>query len=114
LGVDKILIPSTITIATILQRVRRHYIHAIYPLGDSQGEIVETEVAATCYASGIGVHELNQHKDLEVLAVVRQNTVIFASLELTLHPYDRVVLVIGPDGFKKFKKFFEPRDLGQE
>ncbi|MGL5785027.1 MAG: Trk system potassium transporter TrkA [Alphaproteobacteria bacterium] len=114
LGVDKILIPSTITIATILQRVRRHYINAIYPLGDSQGEIVETEVAATCYASGMNVHELNQHKDLEILAVVRQNTVIFASLELTLHPYDRIILVVGPDGFKKFKKFFEPRDLGTE
>jgi trk system potassium uptake protein len=114
LGVDKILIPSTITIATILQRVRRHYIHAIYPLGDNQGEIVETEVAPTCYASGMGVRELNQYKDLEVLAIVRQNTAIFASPELTLHPYDRVVLVIGPEGFKKFKKFFEPRDLGPE
>ena len=113
LGVDKVLTPSNITISSILQRVRRHYVHTIYSLGDHYGEIVESEVALTCYASGMMIHELNQYKDFEILAVVRQQTVIFATPELTLHPQDRIVLVIGPDGFKKFKKFFEPRETEQ-
>lgn len=109
LGVDKVLTPSNITISTILQRVRSHYMHKIYSLGDHYGEIVETEIFSTCYASGMGVHELNQYKDFEILAIVRQHTVIFAAPELTLHPQDRIVLAIGQHGFKKFKKFFEPK-----
>lgn len=108
-GVDKIINPSSLTISTILQRVRRGYIHAIYSLGENQGEIIEVEVSITSYAVGLTIQELNNRKEIYIFAVLRQENIIFPSPEFMLQPQDRVILIVAPDGFKKFKKFFESR-----
>lgn len=113
-GIDKIINPSSLTISTILQRVRRGYIHAIYSLGENQGEIIEVEVSLTSYALGLTVQDLNSRKDIHIVAILRQENIIFPSAEFILQLHDRVILIVAPDGFKKFKKFFESRIDGGE
>lgn len=108
-GIDKIINPSSLTISTILQRVRKGYIHTIHSLGENQGEIIEVEISVTSYATGLTVQEINNRKDIHIFAVLRQENILFPSSEFVLQVHDRVILIVAPDGFKKFKKFFEAR-----
>lgn len=109
LGIDKILSPSTLTISLILQRVRKGYIQVVHSLGERIGEVMEIDLHPTAYAVGLSLEEINPRKDLWVSAIVRHDQIILFKPELVLQAHDLVILTITRNGYKRLRRFFEPR-----
>jgi trk system potassium uptake protein TrkA len=109
LGIDKILSPSNLTISLILQRVRKGYIQVVHSLGERVGEIMEIDLYPTAYAVGQTLAEVNHRKDLWVSAIIRHDEIILSRPDLVLQAHDTVILTLTRNGYKRLKRFFEPR-----
>ncbi len=109
LGIDKILSPSTLTISLILQRVRKGYIQLVYSLGDRTGEVMEIDLHPGAYAVGLSCGEINSNRELMISAIIRQEEILFPTEDFVLCPRDLIILMITRNGYKRLRRFFEPR-----
>jgi trk system potassium uptake protein TrkA len=109
LGIDKILSPSTLTISLILQRVRKGYIQLVYSLGDRTGEIMEIDLHPGAYAVGLSCGDINSNRELMISAIIRQEEILFPTDDFILCPRDLIILMITRNGYKRLRRFFEPR-----
>ncbi len=92
LGVDSWIDPRAVTVAEILQHVRRGRIIRIYPVFDSEGEILEAEALETSPVIGKKLREAELPEGVRFGVIVRGGEVIRATGDVEIRPGDRVVL----------------------
>ncbi len=109
LGVDGIINPRSITISSILHYLRRGSIKSIHSLKDGVAEVIEGEVTNASPIAGCFVKKINLRNVMQILAVVRNGDIIFATENLAMIPGDYVIMIVAAHSTKKAEKLFTNR-----
>src|SRR3546814_4914622 len=76
LGIDAVVNPRTITVATILQHVRRGRVRSVHSLSDGFGEIIEAEALETSTLVGPPLRQAKLPDGVIVGALVRDGAAV--------------------------------------
>jgi trk system potassium uptake protein TrkA len=110
LGIDALVSPQAITVASILQYVRRGRVKMVYAIQEGKGEIVDMEVVANSVLVGRELKEANFPKTAFVAALVRSEEVILQPKEtLAIEVGDRILMMVAPEAIKYIEKAFSTR-----
>ncbi len=110
LGIDALVSPQAITVASILQYVRRGRVKMVYAIQDGKGEIFDMEVVATSVLIGRELKEAKLPKSAFVAALVRHDKVILMPKEsLVIDVGDRFLMMVAPESIKSIEKTFSAR-----
>ena len=109
LGVDGIINPRSITISSILHYLRHGRIKSIHSLKDGVAEIIEAEVTSTSPIAGCFVKKINFRNVIQIIAVIRNEDIIFETDNLAIIPEDHVIMIVAPHSTKKVEKLFTNR-----
>ena len=109
LGIDVLVNPRAITVATILQHIRRGRIRSVHSLRDGFAEVIEAEALDTTPLVNAPLAEINLPADVIIGAVVRDGKVIIARATTVIQSGDRVILLSAAHSVKKVEKMFSVR-----
>ena len=105
MGMEKMILPSQLIVARLLQKITKTYILSLYPLqGDDSGTVIEALVQQTSRA--LGPTKAMEDKFLQILALEREEEILWNPKEL--QEGDRVLLTTLGDGYKRFQRWFSP------
>ncbi len=93
LGVDTIVSPRSIVVATIMQHVRRGRIKGIHNLRDGFAEIVEAEVTESASVAGKTIEEIGLPDDVRVALIQRDNEIYMPKLDFEIKKGDLMVVL---------------------
>lgn len=93
LGLDSVLNPSAVTIATVLRQLRGGAVKGSHPFGNGYGELVEIQVNLGAPTDGAAVNEL-ESAEVRISAVVRDSRLLRPEADLRLQAADRVLLLV--------------------
>jgi trk system potassium uptake protein TrkA len=106
LGIEKLIHPSQLIVASLLQKLTKDYFLSFYPLeGTSSGTVIEALVQEKARSLGMSSNSLND-VSIQVLAVVRQHKIVWEPTTLILD--DRVILTTLPEGNQRVQRLFAP------
>jgi trk system potassium uptake protein TrkA len=104
---DNIIIDrSTVTISKILQDIRKTGLSNAYSLGRGFGEIWEVKLKEDQPVNGKKVSELNIPDKCKVVAIARDDLLIFSNQSEVLKTNDVVIIFVAPMGIKKMEQIF--------
>jgi len=106
LGLDSWIDPRAVTVAEILQHVRRGRILGIYPVLDGAAEIVEAEALETSPIIGRKLREAEIPEGVRIGAVVRGEEVVRATGDLEIRPGDKVIMFAKADQADEIQRLF--------
>ena len=106
LGIDSWIDPRAVTVAEILQHVRRGRIRGVYPVLDGAAEIVEAEALETSPVIGKKLRDADIPDDLRIGAIVRGDEVIMATGDAEIRPGDSVVLFAKSGAANEIQRLF--------
>jgi len=109
LGIDVAVSPHYITVATILQHVRRGRIHSVHPLREGFGELIEAEALATSSLVGAPLKDIDLPPGVLLGAIVRDDKVIVPRGTTIVQAKDRVVLFAAKSAISQVEKMFSVR-----
>lgn len=109
LGIDVAVSPHNITVATILQHVRRGRIHSVYPLREGFGELIEAEALETSSLVGAPLKDIKLPAGVLIGAIVRGGQVIVPRGSTVVQAKDRVVLFAAKSVVSQVEKMFSVR-----
>lgn len=93
LGLDSVLNPSAVTIATVLRYLRGGAVIRSHALGNGYGELVEIEVKPGARADG-ALATVLESAEIRIAAVMRGPKLIRPEASLRLEAGDRVLLMV--------------------
>ena len=104
MGIEKMIHPSQIIIAELLQRLTKNYVNTFYPMeGESSGMVIEASITSQTRVLGMDVEEINC-PELHVLCVVRGSTILWSPDVMQCG--DSVVLSVIPSAYQQFQWLF--------
>ncbi len=109
LGVDVAVSPRESTVSTILRRIRRGRILAVYSIRDGAAEIIEAEALETSPMVGRPLTEIKLPNGIMVGAILRGEEVIIPRAQTVIEERDRVVILAAAHAVKKFEQMFAVR-----
>jgi trk system potassium uptake protein TrkA len=109
LGIDVAVSPHNITVATILQHVRRGRIHSVHPLREGFGELIEAEALETSNLVGSPLKDIKLPPGVLLGAIVRDGQVIVPRGTTVVQAKDRVVLFAAKSAISQVEKMFSVR-----
>lgn len=92
LGIDSWIDPRAVTVSKILQYARGGFLHAIYPVFDDAGELIEAEALQTSPVIGRKLREADMPDGVRIGLIVRGEEIIRATGETEIQPGDNVIL----------------------
>ena len=104
LGVDSVINPPAITVATILRHSRSGKVNDIHTIVEDKGEFIELEAMSASPLVGVPLRSAKLPKRIAVGAVVRDGTVIPPRGDTTVEPGDRVVLFAAREAVAEVQK----------
>ncbi len=93
LGLDVIVNPPMITVATILRHVRHGRIQAVYPVQDGFAELFEATALSTSNIIGKPLKDSNIKSGIILGAIVRAGDVIMPRPDTVIEEDDRIVIL---------------------
>ncbi len=110
LGIDAVIDPRTLTIATILRHVRRGRVLSVHPVADGSGEILEFEILKTSSLVGTALSKVDLPHGARFGAVLRgREDIILASKDPTVREHDRIILFAPGRVVGEVEKIFAAR-----
>ena len=106
LGVDVILNPNLVTIATVLRYLRKGMVDAIYSLKPEMGELMVVEALETSKIINVEFGKIKQPKGVKICAVVRNGELMPLSVDFKIKPKDKVVVLSEAQHFSSVEKMF--------
>ncbi|MFK7840361.1 MAG: Trk system potassium transporter TrkA [Bdellovibrionales bacterium] len=106
LGVDAIVSPRSMIVATIMQHVRRGRIKSLHNLRDGFAEVIEAEVSESSTIVNSTIEELNLPHEVIVGAVIRDEAVIIPKNDFTIHAHDTVIVLASRTQTQNVEKLF--------
>lgn len=106
LGVDAIVSPRSMIVATIMQHVRRGRIKSLHNLRDGFAEVIEAEVSETSSVVNATIEELNLPHEVIVGAVIHDGEVIIPQPNYTIRAGDSVVVLTSRAQAQNVEKMF--------
>ncbi len=106
LGVDAIVSPRSMIVATIMQHVRRGRIKSLHNLRDGFAEVIEAEVSETSSIVNTTIEDLNLSHEVVVGAVVHNDEVIIPDEHYTIRAGDHVVIITSREQAQNVEKMF--------
>lgn len=107
LKVNALIHPHKITILSILKHIRsRRDLKTIHTLPDHSWELMEIQVQDNVEAAGLTVDEVYKKTYGHVMAIYRDEHVMFAHQTTQLHKGDSVAILIKPQHRRKLENLF--------
>ncbi len=106
LGLDSWIDPRAVTVAAILQHVRRGRIRGVYPVLDGRAEIVEAQALKTSPIIGRKLKEAEIPEGIRIGAIVRGDEVFMATGSTVIEENDRVVMFALADKSEEIQRLF--------
>jgi trk system potassium uptake protein TrkA len=106
LGVDAIVSPRSMIVATIMQHVRRGRIKSLHNLRDGFAEVIEAEVSETSSVVNATIEELNLPHEVIVGAVIHEDEIIIPTPNYTIRAGDTVVVLASRAQAQNVEKLF--------
>lgn len=106
LDIDMIIDPRATTVSSILRHVRKGRILDVFALEGGAAEVMEGEVLDTSPLSGKRLDEAVIPDGIVIGAIIRDGDVLQPSPDLTIHTYDRIVLLADITALKHVEHLF--------
>jgi len=106
LDIDMIIDPRATTVSSILRHVRKGRILDVFALEGGAAEVMEGEVLDTSPLSGKRLDEAVIPDGIVIGAIIRDGDVLQPSPDLTVHTYDRIVLLADITALKHVEHLF--------
>ncbi len=106
LGVDALVSPRSMIVATIMQHVRRGRIKSLHNLRDGFAEVIEAEVTETSSIVNATIEELNLPHEVIVGAVIHEDNVIIPKDNYMIRPGDTVIVLASRAQVQNVEKMF--------
>lgn len=106
LGVDAIVSPRSMIVATIMQHVRRGRIKSLHNLRDGFAEVIEAEVSENSSVVNATIEELNLPHEVIVGAVIHDGEVIIPKPNYTIRAGDSVIVLASREQAQNVEKMF--------
>ncbi len=105
-GIDRFVDPSSTTISTILQHVRRGRIKGVFSLYDGEAELIDAIALETSPLVNKPLSEAELPEGVMIGAIYRDGKVSMPNSETVIKPGDRVVLMALKDYVKDVEQMF--------
>jgi trk system potassium uptake protein TrkA len=106
LGVNALIDPRATTVSGILRHVRRGKVRAVYSIGRGEGEVIEAQVMATSPVAGKRIRDIAWPTGSIVGAVLRGDTLMMPTGDLTIRVGDSLVIFAVFDAVKRVEQMF--------
>ncbi|MCB1651604.1 MAG: Trk system potassium transporter TrkA [Alphaproteobacteria bacterium] len=106
LGVDVMVSPRSIIVATIMQHVRRGRIKGLYNLRDGFAEVMEAEVSENSHIVNMSVEELSLPHEIIVGGIVRDEEFMIPSPETKVKAGDVIIMLASRNQAQNVEKMF--------
>ncbi|WP_435641796.1 Trk system potassium transporter TrkA [Micavibrio aeruginosavorus] len=106
LDIDAMVTPRAITVASIMQHVRRGRIKALHSLRDGFAEVIEAEVSDTSSIVNTEVGRIKLPRDVLIGAIVRGDDVLMPQPDLKIRSGDHVIVLATQAQARKVEKLF--------
>jgi len=106
LGVDALVSPRSMIVATIMQHVRRGRIKSLYNLRDGFAEVIEAEVTDSSSIVNATIEELNMPREIIVGTIIREGKIIIPPPNFTIHSGDTIVVLAARNQIRNVEKMF--------
>ena len=107
LKINALIHPHKITILSILKHIRsRRDLKTIHTLPDHSWELMEIQVQEDVEATGLTAEEVYKKTYGHVVAILRDDGVVFADKSIQLHKGDSVAVLIKPQHRRKLENLF--------
>ena len=106
LKLGAVVSPRAVTVATIMQYVRRGRIKAIHPILDGQAEVIEAEISDASGMSNKTIAQLALHRDIKIGAILRDGQILPPSPDFLIKAQDRVIAIAARGKARKAEKMF--------
>ncbi len=107
LKINALIHPHKITILSILKHIRsRRDLKTIHTLPDHSWELMEIQVQENVEATGLTAEEVYKKTYGHVVAIWRDEEVLFADKSIQLHKGDSVAVLIKPQHRRKLENLF--------
>ncbi len=106
LGIDSWIDPRAVTVAEILQHVRRGRIRGVYPVLGGKAEIVEAEALETSPVIGKKLRDADIPEGVRIGAIVRGDEVFVATGDTEIRAGDHVVMFALADMAEEIQRLF--------
>lgn len=106
LGIDSLVSPRSIIVATIMQHVRRGRIRGLYNLRDGFAEVIEAEVSEASSIVNATVEEINLPREVIVGAIIRDGVVMMPTPDFIIRPGDNVIVLASRGQTQNVEKMF--------
>ena len=103
LGVDDVLIPHTITAATILQHMQGSWAVNIFPLGIGFGEFIEAPIPPSASIVGTKLRSLEMPDHVRVAGVIRNGNLHLGN-DFSIEPEDHLLFAATVDALPRIEK----------
>lgn len=109
IGLDAVVSPRSITVATILQYVRRGKIKAVRRLREEIVEILEIEATESSHVVNIPIKDLNLPMATTIAAIFHKGEFFIPSQYDEIKTGDKVIIVTLQDCVQEIEDLFTPR-----
>ena len=109
LGVDSVINPPAITVASILRHIRRGRVSDIHTMAEDKGEFMEVEALPSSPLVGVPLRSAKLPKRIAVGAVFRDGAVIAPRGDTVIESGDRVVLFAAREAVAEVQRLLSVR-----
>lgn len=107
LKVNALIHPHKITILSILKHIRnQRHLKTIHTLTDRSWELMEMQVQESVEANGLTVEDVYKKSYAHIMAIYRDDALLFPDKSMQLQPGDRVAALIKPQHQRKLENLF--------
>lgn len=104
LGVDVMVSPKSIIVASIMQHVRRGRIKGIHTIRDGEFELMEIEISDTSSIANKNIQDLELPSGVVIGAIVRDGEVIMPKNNGSILPKDHIIILASSEKARLVEK----------
>lgn len=93
LGIDALISPRSVIVASIMKHVRRGRIRGLHTLYDGDAEIMEVEISESSRAAHCSIDELAFPTGVKLCAIIRDGRMIFPTDCKEILPLDHLIIM---------------------
>jgi trk system potassium uptake protein TrkA len=109
LGVDAIIDPRAVTVASIIQHTRKGRARSIHTLGEGRIEVIEAEAKENSSIIGLNIADIVVSGQIYIPVIKRGDSLIEEPTKNVIKSGDRLVIVATKGSVKKIEKLFSLR-----
>lgn len=104
LGVDAVINPRAISVSRILEHIRQGNVCGVHSIREGFGEVIEVDIPEGSNLVGATLNEISFPGELAVGAVVRGETILSPTGDITFQQGDKVVIMVSSHMIPKMEK----------